>query len=137
MKRKIFLSYDVPEALVKEIERQGGTLKERDIWEAIENMDKVHLIEKPVKSTLIIEVETPEKYTEIAATMRKSFPGVFFTIGAVAQSGMSDYYDEVPDSAGSDRELQVFLQEREQEKKEHQVPTLGRSYQIQRKTNRK
>ena len=116
MKRLVFLSYDASDEFKAEYEKQEQKQFDyKDLWEAIENFGGkskvVHIKNKPVESTIIIETdEYPDYYSAIASLIRRVFPGLNFVIGLVCQISEMDMIDYEP-SIESEKDMQTFLED--------------------------
>lgn len=116
MKRLVFLSYDASEEFKAEYEKQKQKQFDyKELWVAIENLGGkskvVHIKNKPVESTIIIETdEYPDHYSAIASLIRREFPGLNFVIGLVCQISGIDMITSEP-SIKSEKDMKIFLED--------------------------
>lgn len=93
----IVFSYDATDEFKANFKKENNRdFLEKELWKVIEDLPCVEGVEKPVKSTMLLEVHNVDDYKEVERIINKQFEGLYYVIGTLAKVEGEEQYDVSP-----------------------------------------
>ena len=116
--KKLLLSYDIID----------GKHTDQEIWDALYEMPKLVIKDKPTMSTLVLESDDEAMWIKIPEMLNKNFRHLRFAICRIGtytkkDGSEDDYYLEIPNTK-SQNQIKEYIEKKSKEGKTYTIPRI-------------